>query len=109
MDELTGRAALIAALAVIALVAAGWRKPARATVRSPRGPLARLRPADASASGVPVVRLPTEPHRRVGPVRRVVALATTGVIAVTTGAVIAVILAIAAVLAVIGLTDLLGR
>ena len=32
-----------------------------------------------------MVRLPTEPHRRVGPVRRVVALATTGVIAVTTG------------------------
>lgn len=109
MDELTGRAALIAALAVVALVAAGWRKPARATSRSPRGPLARLRPGDAPDTGVPVVRLPAEPHRRVGPLRRLFSLAATGAIAVTTGAVIAVVLAIAAVLAVIGLTDLLGR
>lgn len=109
VDELTGRAALIAALAVVALVAAGWRKPARAASRSPRGPLARLRPGDAPPAGVPVVRLPTEPHHRVGPLRRLFSLAATGVVAVTTGAVIAVILAVAAVLAVIGLTDLLGR
>jgi hypothetical protein len=109
--EFTSRAAIIAALAVLALVAAGWRQTARATSRPPRGPLAALgiRRPGGGPTGTPVERLPVEAHRPPSVLRRLAALVTTGAIAVTSGAVLAIVLAFAAVLAVIGLTDLLGR
>jgi hypothetical protein len=110
--EFTSRAAIIAALAVLALVAAGWRQTARATTRSPRGPLEALgirRPGRTEPAGTPVERLPTEEHRPPSVLHRLLAVVTTGAIAVTSGAVLAIVLAFAAVLAVIGLTDLLGR
>jgi hypothetical protein len=44
-----------------------------------------------------------------GPIRRILALATTGALAVVTGTVVAVIAAIGAIWGVITLTDLLGR
>lgn len=116
MAEFTSRAAIIAALALLALVAVGWRKPARASVRSPRGPLGAIasrrvvgnRLTDESV-GVPVVRLTADEHQPPGPLRRLLAVAAAGFIAVTSGAVLAVVLGVAAVLAVVGLTDLLGR
>jgi hypothetical protein len=107
VDVLTDRAILIIALAVVALLAAGWRKPARASVRSPRG-LLPGRPTNGRY-GVPVDRQPLHPVGRTGIVRRLTAIASTGVIAVVTGTVIAVVVAFAAVLGVIRLTDLLGR
>jgi hypothetical protein len=114
--EFTSRAAIVAALALLALVAIGWRKPARASARSPRGPFGASAPRRSVGSGpadgpvgVPVVRLPAEEHRPPGPLRRLLAAAATGLVAVTSGAVLAVVIGIAAVLAVVGLTDLLGR
>jgi len=98
VDVLTDRAILIIALSVVALLAAGWRKPARASIRSPR-----------ARYGVPVVEQPVAPERRMGPIRRILALATTGALAVVTGTVVAVIAAVGAIWGVITLTDLLGR
>ncbi|MDB0005847.1 hypothetical protein N9E02_01260 [Ilumatobacteraceae bacterium] len=98
VDVLTDRAILIIGLAVVALLAAGWRKPARASVRSPR-----------AHYGVPVDQQPIRTERPVGLVRRLLALATTGALAVVSGTIIAVSLSFGAVWGVIKLTDLLGR
>ena len=55
--------AFIVALAVMGLLLAGWRKPARASVRRPRGPF-------GGYIGVPITQEPTTLHRRPGPLRR---------------------------------------
>ena len=102
VDDLTVRAAFIVALAVMGLLLAGWRKPARASVRRPRGPF-------GGYIGVPVTQEPTTLHRRPGPLRRLWALAATAGLSVLTGALIAVIVAFAAVYGVVTLTDLLSR
>lgn len=98
VDDLTDRAIFIVVLALVALLAAGWRKPARATVRSPR-----------ARYGVPVEEQPlrTEPPTSI--IRRVLALASTGALAIITGAIAAIVLSFGAIWGVIRLTDLLGR
>lgn len=102
VDELTVRAAGIVALAVLGLLLAGWRKPARASVRRPRGPF-------GGYIGVPVTQEPTTLYRRPGPIRRIWALAAATGLSLLTGALIAVLVAFAAVYGVITLTDLLSR
>lgn len=107
VEVLTDRAILIVVFSVVALLAAGWRKPARASVRSPRAAAGRT--DHLPRYGVPVERQPIAPERRTGILRRLFALVTTGALAVITGTVIAIVLAAASIWGVINLTDLLGR
>jgi hypothetical protein len=110
VGELTVAAAWISGLAVFALVVLGWRQPARTRLRRPRGP--RPDPAyelSDGLHGIPVEQRPTEEYRRPGPLRRLLALGTTGVVAVVTGAVFAIALSFLAVYAVTTLTSLLRQ
>jgi hypothetical protein len=117
---LTIRAALIAGLAIVALLLTGWRKPARAEPGSPRGGLGgggalggamvgSIRPkrSDPYATGVAVEHLDTPAERKVGVVRRVLALAASGGIAIGMGVLTAIVIAFALAWAVIWLTALL--
>lgn len=101
VDGLTIRAAFIAGLAIVALLFTGWRQPARAESRSPRGPLRREAPV------VPVEHFDTPTYKRSGIVRRLLALAASGGIAILTGVLIAIITSFVIALAVIWMTNLL--
>jgi hypothetical protein len=101
VDGLTVRAGLIAGLAISALVLTGWRKPARAEPRSPRGPMRR------DSVGVLVDHHDAPLHRRPGVVRRVLALGASGGIGVLTGVLTAIAVSYAVAWAVIWLTGLL--
>lgn len=90
-------------LAIVALVLTGWRKPARAEPRSPRGPLQRER------VGIVVDHDDAPLYRRPGIVRRVLALAASGGIGVLSGVLIAIVTSFAIAYAVIKLTDLLTQ
>jgi hypothetical protein len=103
VDGLTIRAAFIAGLAIAALLLTGWRKPARAEPRSPRGRLAR------SGNGVVVDHFDTPQYRRPGVIRRVLALIASGGIGILTGVVAAIVLSFAISIAVIWLTNLLQQ
>jgi hypothetical protein len=103
VDGLTVRAAFIAGLAIVALLLTGWRKPARAESRSPRGPLARR------DGGVAVDHFDAPSYRRPGVVRRVLALIASGGIGVLTGVIIAIVTSFAISIAVIWLTNLLEQ
>ena len=104
ITELTTDSAWIAGLAIVALIAAGWRKPARATAGSPRG-------SRRSRERLPIdlVEAPTEIHRRTPVWRRVWALFASSAIAVITGAVVATFIAAAIGYSVVTLTDMLRR
>lgn len=109
VDGLTVQAAWMAGLALAAIALVGWRKPARARTRTPRG-AARSRPATPPAPvGIQVERAPVPLYRSPGPLRRLAAALASGGLAVVTGAVIAIVASFAAAYAVITLTGLLGR
>lgn len=78
LSDITLRVALLAALATIALVAIGWRKPARPRVLSPRDPATRGGSEEATG--------PRE--RPIG--RRILDLASLGGIAVGVAFVVAI-------------------
>lgn len=99
VDVLTIGAAWIAALAIVALVLAGWRQPARAQPRSRRGEI---------DGAVEVVHRPGEPYRPAGPIRRLLALLAGAGITLVVGAIIAIVLAFAVALTVLRLTGLLA-
>jgi hypothetical protein len=100
VDGLTVRAAFIAGLAIAALLLTGWRKPARAEPRSPRG---SLREPD----GFVVDHLDTPLYRRPGVVRRLLAAVASGGIGLLVGVLTAIIVAFGIAYAVIELTSLL--
>jgi ABC-type nitrate/sulfonate/bicarbonate transport system permease component len=111
ITDLTTRAGWIAGLAIVALVLAGWRKPARAQPRAPRSnafwdetfAMRRPRiPYDVDEEHVPL-------YRRAGPIKRVWAALASSVLAVVTGAVLATVVAFATALLVTTLTDLLKK
>ena len=105
---ITLRAGLIAGLAIVALLLTGWRKPARAEPRSPRGVVERgLVYKSGPAPGVLVDQLDTPEYRRPGVVRRVLAAVASGGIAILFGAVAAIVVSFGIAMAVIWLTDLL--
>jgi hypothetical protein len=107
VEGLTVRAAFIAGLAITALMLTGWRKPARAEPRSPRGgPSGSLR---RSSQGIVVDHYDTDPYRRPGPIRRVLAAAASGGIGVVTGVLLAIVVSFTIAFAVIWLTDLLQQ
>ncbi len=103
VDGLTIKAAIIVGLAIAALLLTGWRKPARAEPRSPRGALRR------GSVGVVVDHYDTPRYRRPGPIRRVLALTASGGIGVLTGVLTAIVVSFAVAFAVIWLTNLLQR
>jgi hypothetical protein len=103
VDGLTIRAAFVAALALAALLLTGWRKPARAEARSPRGP--RSRPQ----SDVIVEHFDTPTYRRPGPIRRLLALVASGGIGVLAGVLAAIMISFAIAWAVILLTGMLQQ
>jgi hypothetical protein len=107
---ITLRAGLIAGLAIVALLLTGWRKPARAEPRSPRGVVERgLVYKTGPAPGVVVDQLDTPEYKRPGLLRRVMAAVASGGIAVLFGAVMAVVVSFGVAMAVIWLTDLLKQ
>ena len=103
VDGLTVRAAFIAGLAIVALLLTGWRKPARAEPRSPRGPSGR------PSVGIVVDHYDAPPYRRPGVVRRLLALVASGGIGILTGVLLAITVSFAVAIAVIWLTNLLQQ
>lgn len=92
-------------LAVVALLAAGWRKTARATTRTPRRPPVIRRkwvPIGVAETTVPL-------YKRPNILRRVWAIVASSGLAVVIGAILATIVAFGLAYAVITLTDLLKQ
>jgi hypothetical protein len=104
ITELTTDSAWIAGLAIVALIAAGWRKPARATAPFARG-LRRSR----GRTPIEVAEIDTEIHRRTPVWRRLWAVTASSAIAVVTGAVLATLVSAALAYSVVTLTDMLRR
>jgi ABC-type nitrate/sulfonate/bicarbonate transport system permease component len=105
VTDLTTSAAWMAGLAIVALVLAGWRKTARAAVRSPRRePIVRRR-----WEPVGVAEATTSLYRRPSVLRRVWAVVAGSGIAVVIGAVTAVVIAFGVGYLVITLTELLKQ
>lgn len=104
ITELTTDSAWIAGLAIVALIAAGWRKPARATATSRR---AGRRSRELAP--IVVVEAPTEIHRRTPVWRKVWAVFASSGIALITGAVVATFVAAGIGYSVVTLTDMLRR
>lgn len=88
---------------MVALLLTGWRKPARAEPRSPRGPLRR------EHAGILVEHHDAPLYRRPGPLRRVLAAVASGGIALLTGVLAAIIASFAIAAAVIWMTNLLEQ
>ena len=128
MGELTVQAAWVAALAILAVTLAGWRKPARAAPPTPRA--ANDSPSvGGKASGeegtesstalddyrdhegepIPVAVTPVPLERAPTVARRLLAGAAAAGLSVLTGAVFAILISFAAVVAVVWATNLLGR
>ncbi len=95
----------MAGLAMLALVLAGWRKNARATVRTPRGGASLRR----EWAPVPIAETTTSLYRRPGPLRRVWAVVASSGIALVIGAVLAIVVAFGTGYLVVTLTDLLKQ
>jgi hypothetical protein len=94
----------MAGLAIVALIAAGWRKPARATPA-----FGRARRVPRRAPGVVVLEGAAPIHRGTPWWRRVIAVFGSGIIAVVIGAVIATVTAAGVAFAVVTLTTMLRR
>ncbi|BAN00821.1 hypothetical protein YM304_05070 [Ilumatobacter coccineus YM16-304] len=103
VTDLTTQAGWMAALAIAALVFAGWRKNARAVPRTPRAEPKVLRPR--VPIGIAEATVPL--YKRPNIFRRIWAAAASLGIAVVMGAVFAIIVAFSAAYIVITLTDLL--
>jgi hypothetical protein len=104
MSELTTASAWIAGLAIVALIATGWRKPARATAVFVRaGRRSRGRPP------IHVAETPVPLQRRPSLWRKIWAMSASGGLAVVTGAVIATVVSAGIAYTVITLTDMLRK
>lgn len=102
--ELTIATAWIAVLAIVALVAAGWRKPARATANPARA----LRPNRARI-GLPVAEDDVPPYRPTPLWRRAWAIVAGGTMALVVGAITATLIGFAASWVVITLSHMLKK
>lgn len=104
---LTIRAGIVAGLAIVALLLTGWRKPARAEPRSPRGDSTSGGRSTSARAVIPVDHYDTPEYRRPGPVRRLLALAASSALAVLIGVITAIVVAFGIALAIVRLTNLL--
>ncbi len=103
VTDLTTQAGWMAALAIAALVFAGWRKNARAIPRTPRREPKLRKPV--VPIGIAEATVPL--YKRPNVLRRIWAATASAGIAVIIGAVFAIIVAFGAAFVVITLTDLL--
>jgi hypothetical protein len=104
LSELTTASAWIAGLAIVALIAAGWRKPARASADPVR--------EQRRSRGRTVIELAeTEAalHQRTPVLRKVWALVASSTLAIMIGAIIATVVSFGIAFTVIRLTDMLRR
>jgi hypothetical protein len=104
LTDVTTTSAWIAALAIVALIATGWRKPARATV-----PVPRARPGAPRRAPIEVEPVAVRSYRRTPIWRRIWALLAASTLTAVTGAVVAIVLSAALAYVVITLSDLLGN
>jgi len=104
ITEVTTAAGWIAGLAIVALIATGWRKPARATA----DPARARRPLHA-ATGLEVAEVRAPLNRRSPWWRRLWSIVAGSILAVWVGAVTATIIGFGTAYAVITLTDMLKR
>jgi hypothetical protein len=104
ITEVTTDAGWIAGLAIVALIAAGWRKPARATA----DPLRARRPLRTNP-GLPMTELETEEHQRTPLWLRVWAVIAGSAMGVLLGAIFATVVGFSVAWVVIRLSDLLRR
>jgi len=104
ITEVTTAAGWIAGLAILALIAAGWRKPARATA----DPARARRPSSAPA-GVEVSEVKAPMARRSPWWRRLWSIVASSILAVWVGAVAATIIGFGTAALVITLTNMLKR
>jgi len=104
ITEVTTAAGWIAGLAIVALIAAGWRKPARATADP-----ARARRPQRAPLGVPVAELEAPLSRRTPIWRRIWAIVAGSAMALVLGVVFATIIGYGAAWMVIRLSDLLRQ
>jgi hypothetical protein len=102
--ELTIATAWIAVLAIVGLVAAGWRKPARATANPARAMLPRR-----ARLGLPVEETQATLHRRPQWWRKIWALVAGSTMAVVTGMIVATVIAFGASWVVITLSHMLKK
>jgi hypothetical protein len=108
VSGLTVRAATVVALAITALLLTGWRKPARAEPRSPRGADDRRLLYRTGEAAIVVDHLDAPAYKRPGPTRRLLAAIASSGLGILIGALLAIVVAFAVALAVIWLTNLLG-
>lgn len=112
LNDVTVRAAIILGLAVLALVASGWRKTARAQTKlgrvDPRR-LDSLRVDGPRRAPIPVHETPVPAYHRAGPVRRLWALVASSGLTVVIGAAVATLIAFSLALVVTILTELLKQ
>ncbi|MEM9514571.1 MAG: hypothetical protein AAGA42_06895 [Actinomycetota bacterium] len=113
VTELTTYAAWMLGLALVALVLAGWRKNARASVKSPRAdqgvPTTVRRTVGRDWAPIGVAETTTPLYKRPGPIRRIWAVVASSGIAIVIGAVLATVVAFGLAYLVITLTDLLRQ
>lgn len=104
ITEVTTAAGWIAGLAIVALIAAGWRKPARATA----DPARARRPLSAT-SGLEVAEVKAPPAVRTRWWRRLWSVVASSVLAVWVGAIAATVIAFGTAWIIITLTDMLKQ
>lgn len=104
ITEVTVAAGWIAGLAILALIATGWRKTARATADP-----ARARRPDEAAVGIEVVDVPAPINVPTPVWRRVWAAVSGTVLAIWIGAVVATVLGFGVAFSIITLTRMLKR
>ena len=104
ITDVTTAAAWIVGLAIVALIAAGWRKRARATADPARARLPSRAPV-----GIPMEEVHAPLYRPASIWRRVWSLGAGTVIAILTGAVLATFLGFGLAFAVITLTEMLKK
>jgi hypothetical protein len=104
ITEVTTAAGWIAGLAIVALIATGWRKTARATANP-----ARARRPDRAPTGVEVVTVDTPMDHHAHTLKRVWSVVAASALAVWVGAIVATVLGFGVAYAVITLTHMLKR
>ncbi|MFN8024001.1 MAG: hypothetical protein U0Q03_20890 [Acidimicrobiales bacterium] len=107
LSELTTASAWIAGLAIVALIAAGWRKPARATVDPTRE--GRRSRAARERAALELEETSTDLAGGASPWRKVWAVVASSGLALVTGAIIATVVSFGIAFTVIRLTDMLKR
>ncbi len=103
IETLTILGFLLAALATIALIAVGWRKPAKALGRSLRDPFQGIEQPTITQEA------PTDPYVPASVARRLWSAGAAGGMALILGAVVATVLGYGAAVFVIEVTSLLKR